>query len=322
MKEQVFIQKHQEDWFHLEAFFALSNKERKQSDMQKDLPAFYRRLCHQLAVAKERHYSLQLVERLNTLVNACHQQLYHYQFRFQFAFLRFLVFDFPECLRRNRPFVIIGMALFFVPSLLTTWAVASDSDLIYSLMPAEQVRNFESMYADDAETFGRERDAGTDIHMFGYYIYNNIGIAFRTFASGILLGLGSLFFLIYNGLVIGGVMGYMASEGYHSTFFPFVVGHGSFELTAIGLSGAAGLKLGYAILSPGRYTRATALRLAAKDAIMMMYGAFIMLVIAAFLEAFWSSSSQLPIMTKYITGGILWALVIGFFVQALRGRKA
>lgn len=322
MKEQAFVQQYEADWQKLEAFFLLSRKEQQRSATASELPRLYRRSCNQLALAKERNYSLILVERLNTLVNLCHQQMYQHRPRFQFAFLRFLAMDFPDSLHKNRYLVLAGMVLFFVPCLLTAWAVALDSDLIYSLIPADQVRSFESMYAEGSEHFGRKRDAGSDIHMFGYYIYNNIGIAFRTFASGILLGLGSLFFLFYNGLTIGGVIGYMAAEGYQNTFFPFVIGHGAFELTAIGLSGAAGLKLGYALLSPGQYDRATALRLAARDAIIMMYGAFLMLVIAAFLEAFWSSSSHLPNITKYISGAILWALVIGFFVIAIRGRKA
>ena len=68
--------------------------------------------------------------------------------------------------------------------------------------------------------------------MFGYYIKNNIGISFRTFAGGMLFGLGSVFFLVYNGLAIGATAGHLTQAGFASTFYPFVAGHGSFELTA------------------------------------------------------------------------------------------
>ncbi|WP_331351678.1 stage II sporulation protein M, partial [Cellvibrio sp. UBA7671] len=82
------------------------------------------------------------------------------------------------------------------------------------------------------------RESSTNIEMFGFYISNNIGVSFRTFASGILFGVGSIFFLVYNGLLMGAVSGHLTNAGFTETFFTFVVGHGSFELTAICISGA------------------------------------------------------------------------------------
>ena len=109
-----------------------------------------------------------------------------------------------------------------------------------------------------------------------------------------------------------GVAGHMARSGYGETFFPFVVGHGSLELTAIVLSGAAGLKLGGALLSPGQYSRLTALRLASREAAVIVYGAGLMLVVAAALEAFWSSQAALPAIVKYSVGGALWFMTLAY----------
>ncbi len=128
--------------------------------------------------------------------------------------------------------------------------------------------------------------------MFGFYIMNNIGIAFQTFASGVLLGLGSLFFLLFNGLMIGSVAGHLTQIGYVQTFWPFVIGHGAFELTAITFAGAAGLKLGWALLAPGRLTRGEALRLAARRSVQLIAGVIVLLLLAAFTEACWSSISH------------------------------
>jgi uncharacterized membrane protein SpoIIM required for sporulation len=158
------------------------------------------------------------------------------------------------------------------------------------------------------------------ILMFGYYIRNNISIAFRTFAGGILGGVGSIFFLVYNGLVIGTVMGHIRQMGYGGRFFPFVIGHGAFELTAIVLAGAAGLRMGLALLSPGRVSRGQALLLAGRTSLRMLYGAAAMLVLAAFLEAFWSPLSQ-PAGTKYGVGIILWGYVFSYFLLAGRQRR-
>ena len=321
IKEQAFVSQHEEQWLACERYLRASAKERKTMAEAEALASLYRQCCHHLAIARERHYSLLLVERLNAIVRNTQHELYRIRPQNRYAFLRFLVDDLPATLRQNRGFVISGMLLFFLPLMATALAVYLDGDLIYSLMPAEQVREYESMYAADSEALGRERDSATDLQMFGFYIYNNIGIAFRTFAGGILLGVGALFFLIYNGLVIGGVMGFMANQGFTDTFFPFVAGHGSFELTAIGLSGAAGLKLGFAILAPGNLTRLAALKAAGKQAAIMMYAAFLMLLLAALIEAFWSSSAALPNVTKYIVGGILWTLVVALFLNALVGSR-
>ena len=146
--------------------------------------------------------------------------------------------------------------LFFGSLLLMGMLVYHFPDLVYGVMGPEQVADMEKMYDPDARRIGRfsERDSGDDWMMFGYYIMNNIGIAFQTFASGLLFGLGSLFFLLFNGLMIGAVAGHLTQIGYGATFWSFVVGHGAFELTAIALAGAAGLKLGWALLAPGRLT--------------------------------------------------------------------
>ena len=91
--------------------------------------------------------------------------------------------------------------------------------------------------------------------MFGFYIRNNIGVAFQCFAGGLFAGLGTLFFLAYNGAFSGAIAGYLTERGLSSTFYSFVATHSAFELTAIVLSGAAGLRIGHALLAPGRRPR-------------------------------------------------------------------
>src|SRR5690606_38961039 len=106
--------------------------------------------------------------------------------------------------------------------------------------------------------------------------------------------------------------------GHTQTFWPFVVGHGAFELTGIAIAGAAGLKLGYGLLSPGRLSRRQSLIRAAREAMPLVYGVFFLLLIAAFVEAFWSSSSSLPDNAKYLAGGSFWLLVISYLCLGMR----
>jgi len=84
------------------------------------------------------------------------------------------------------------------------------------------------MYSQSAAAIGRTRDAQNDWVMFGFYIANNIGVAFQCFASGLFAGVGSLFFLAFNGAYGGAIAGYLTEKGLGSTFYPFVVTHAAF----------------------------------------------------------------------------------------------
>ncbi|WP_096087056.1 stage II sporulation protein M [Agaribacterium haliotis] len=314
MKQQDFELRHERSWQALEQDLL----QKDNSDELIQLPERYHSLCQQLALAKQRRYSAALIQRLNSLVIQSHNKLYRDLPRARANFLYYLVAGFPQAVRRNRAYVGAACALFFAPGLLFFILCWFDDSLIYSLMSYEQVKDFEAMYEPGNQAFGRERQSDTDFAMFGFYIKNNIGISFQCFAGGILFCIGSIFFLLYNGLFIGAAAGHIAHIGYNETFFPFVVGHGSFELIAIALAGAAGLKLGWALLSPGQLGRISALRLASKDAITIIYGSTVMLLIAAFIEAFWSSSSSLANEVKYSVGGLLWFLVIYYLATAGR----
>ncbi|WP_075187939.1 stage II sporulation protein M [Teredinibacter haidensis] len=309
MKQQSFESLHQKSWLQLDKI--LDSRSRS-SD--KRFPELFRELCHQLAIAKHRRYSPQLVDQLNERVIKAHHLFYQHNHRFHFQWLDFLVAGFPQAIRRNRRFVYVSLALFLLPFIGMALACYVNEEFIYSFMSQEQVRMMESMYDPANRKIGRDRDTTTDIMMFGHYIQNNIGVSFRSFAGGILFGLGSIFFMVFNGISIGGVTGHLTQLDYGSTFYPFVAGHGSFELTAIVFSGAAGLKLGYAMINRGRQTLLQSLRTAGKDSIVIVYGTTLMLLIAAFIEAFWSSTTSLPSMLKYIVGIALWIAVIGYFI--------
>ena len=117
-------------------------------------------------------------------------------------------------------------------------------ELILSVVDAEhRRRHSRQMYSTPAESIGRLRTADTDWAMFGYYIRNNVGIAFQCFAGGLFAGLGSLFFLAFNGALIGGGRRATSpSAGSTSTFFPFVATHSRIRVDGDRAVGAAGLR--------------------------------------------------------------------------------
>jgi uncharacterized membrane protein SpoIIM required for sporulation len=176
------------------------------------------------------------------------------------------------------------------------------------------------MYSDSAEAIGSIRGADENWMMFGFYIKNNISVAFQCFAGGMLAGIGSMFFLVYNGVFGGAIGGYLTERGLSGTFYSFVVTHAAFELTAIVLSGAAGLRLGHAMIAPGRKTRLQSMVDASKDILPIIYGFVVMLIIAAAIEAFWSSARWLPAAVKYSVAAVCWLAVLLYLT--LQGRRA
>jgi uncharacterized membrane protein SpoIIM required for sporulation len=298
----------------------LHRRRRRTIPQGPDFAAAYRQCCEHLALARDRNYPLYLVERLERLTAEGHQYIYR---RHSFGLDRLAALalrEFPRAVRAHRVYVALAAALLLVPLLLLLFAVQHRPELVTTVLDADQASRFEQMYSNDAQSLGRVRDGDTDVQMFGYYIRHNIGIAFQCFAGGIFLGLGSIWFLLENGFISGAVAGYVSARGLGGNFFPFVATHSAFELTAIVLAGAAGLRLGHALLAPGRNTRAIALADAGREVSVIIYGVVVMLLIAACIEAFWSSSQWLPVPVKYATAAVCWSAVLLYLAR--QGRDA
>lgn len=322
VKQTQFIDKHEALWQRFENWLdyqALSRwkKNSKKNPIDKpeevDLPHAYRQICHHFALANSRMYSPVLVERLNKLVVRGHQTLYSTRTHLFRDIMSYFAGGFPSLVRKEWHLVSIAAALFYVPFIAMVIAIQIYPDLIYSVMDGGQIRGIEDMYDPDLrDRLGRERESDSDVLMFGHYIQNNTGIGFQVFAGGMLYGIGTLFFTLFNGILIGAVFGHLTHVGYIDTLYGFVIGHGAFELNAIVLSAAAGLMLAKALIMPGRKSRKRALIDNGKTAVTMMYGVAAMFIIAAFIEAFWSSM-VMPVMIKYVVGALLWLLVGAYF---------
>lgn len=329
MKQELFEQLHSPEWKLFEAWLATaSNRKRRKKEAPPPSPSFpaaelpqrYRMLCQHLALARDRDYSLALVTYLHRLVQAGHDKLYGVPSGFAMRALRYAAGGFAADVRANRWWVLAAALLMFGPALISMVAIRYQPDLAYLVIPPEQVAHYETMYNHTGDTI-LARDASTDMAMFGFYIFNNVSISFRCFAGGITAGLMSAFALIFNGLLFGVVESRLALAGLGHNFYSFVIGHAGFELGAITLSGAAGLRLGMALVVPGRRTRREALRETASSLIGMVCGLAVMLVIAALIEAFWSPL-RLDYTLKLSVGSVLCLIPIVYFIFAGRDHGA
>lgn len=327
MRQHTFEQHYQSTWTafseQLERL-ETGRKKRDSANLKQDInfPENYQNICQHLAIAESRSYSPSLTNYLQQLVQRGHRILYQHRSNFWLRIGQFIAHDFPQQVRQEKKIVLTAIALFYGSALITALISYFYPDFIYFFMSTTDIYNLESMY-DPASHVIRPLVRGGDEnwYMFAHYINNNISIAFITFAGGIIFCLGTLYYLVFNGIVIGIVATHLSMNGYGETFWPFVIGHGSFELTAIIIAAAAGLKLGLAVLLPQRKTRAEALRHAAKAAINLVLGAFFMLIIAAFIEAYWSSMNSASTL-RYAVGTLLWVAVISYLLFAGKTRRS
>jgi uncharacterized membrane protein SpoIIM required for sporulation len=281
--------------------------------------SLYRAVCADLMRAQAAGYAPDLLVLLDGLAGRGHSALYRappYRLRAVWDLVRA---DFPRALRRNLRFFLLALGLFLLPGLVGFLGARSSRSFALGVMSAEMVEQMEESYAKGPGEGGR--DESTDVGMAGFYVYNNVGIAFRTFATGVLFGVGSAFFLVYNGLIIGVAFGLLSTTGRVWNLVTFVAGHGAFELTAIVISGAAGLVMGYALVNTGGHSRFHSLRTKARDIFDLIVGAALMLMVAALIEGFWSPSG-VPRPVKWTVAGGLYLLVTLYLCGAGRGRPA
>jgi uncharacterized membrane protein SpoIIM required for sporulation len=311
--EAAFAERRQADWNRLDELSRTVSAGGIGALGSKELVALaplYSDACADLARARAARYSAPLIDYLQGLTAAAHTVVYGIHAREADAdgegSVRHALGAFPRAVRaRWRPILLAGV-LFFVPMVLAAVATIRTPEFAMRLIPGEMLDGLAEAYG---KGFSEGRALGTSTAMAGFYVNNNIGIALRCFALGIFGGVGSVFFLVDNGLTTGAMFGYVTSQGAGDNILTFIVGHGSLELGAIVLAGGAGMALGWSMVAPGERTRLASLQAAAREVVVIVFGAAVMLAMAAGIEAYWSASS-LPAVTKRALGACLFALVV------------
>jgi uncharacterized membrane protein SpoIIM required for sporulation len=281
-----------------------------------ELSELYRAICYDLTQVRSRDWGSSLELYLNDLVVRGHGAFYSARPRPKGQVLRFFASGFPRLLRENYVFFWTAFSLFTVPLVAAWVAVAAEPSRAQRVLPGTSLHMMEQMYAQDIDPEDRQ-----DAAMAGFYVNHNTSIAFQCFALGFFLGIGTIYVLLSNGIQLGTVAGYVIAQGHGERFLSFVVSHSSFELTAIVVSGTAGLILGHAVVAPGALSRREALKRRGRVAVELALGAAAMLFIAALIEGFWSAQPLEP-MVKYVAAALLWIVVIGYLGFAGRSEAS
>ncbi|MES2708907.1 MAG: stage II sporulation protein M [Verrucomicrobiota bacterium] len=285
------------------------------------LPALFRQLCADLSLAQHRMYGAKLCGELNRLVLRARNVLSRSGTGETGGTGGSLWATFPRAVRREWRLLIVNMLLFWVPFLAFIAAAHYNERWIFAVLKDQDMSNLDRMYGqENAGAFLRDK-FGSDFGMFGFYVYNNISIGLRTIAGGVLATVGAVFSTALQGVLLGASFGYVHYSGNTERFYPFVAGHSSFELMGLILCGVAGTRLGMAVIHPGVLSRAEALKVTARRALPIIYGGPLLVLLAAFVEGFWSASSAPPEL-KLAVGAALWLLLAAYLLLAGRERRA
>jgi uncharacterized membrane protein SpoIIM required for sporulation len=250
---------------------------------------------------------------LHQLVGRSHNLLYRSR-RFDFhAWGEEFFVDIPRRLFADR-MMWLAMVIFwgvFLASMFLASDLSPVPKFAERAVGEDQLRNMELMYSEpisDSENTINGRPG-----MFGFYVQHNTSIGLRCFAMGLLLGVGGLFATIFNAVMLGTVFGHMTTVSQSDNFFDFVTAHGPFELTAIVLSAAAGMRLGFSLVSTGGLTRSDSLRQAGREAMPTMAAAMLLFAGAALIEGFLSPTA-VPYAIKASTAALCSTLLLFYFV--------
>jgi uncharacterized membrane protein SpoIIM required for sporulation len=253
-----------------------------------------------------------LQRRMNQLAIAAHGLLYRRaSTRSLPAVWRFFRWDYPRLFRRLWPCMTLATAIFLVGLLGAYAATRLVPSNAYLFVPnGLDVSNPGEVTSEDISERFRQI---SNPPMAALIVGNNVSVAFDAFALGITAGVGTCFVLLTNAMMLGGFAAHFTNYGLSYPFWSFLVPHGVLEIFAILVSAAAGLRLGFALAAPGRMTRSAALRLGARDAVLLVLGTIPMFSVAAFIEGF-ITPSYLPGAVKIVLGVTVAAVVIAYLL--------
>ena len=266
----------------------------------RELGLLYRQAAADLSAARADRSSRALEQYLNRLVGRAHNYVYSGHKVSLSGLWQFFVHGYPRLLRRLSGYVWLATAITLGAAALGVFITLVRPEFGAMFLGAQKMDGIRQHHLWMDSILAMKPQASSSI------MTNNIGVCFATFASGIVFGLGTIFMLFTNGLMLGTIATVCAQYHLSLSLWGFIAAHGALELPSIMLAGAAGLRLGAGILFPGMLRRRDSIALAGSEAVQIVAGTIPLLTIAGTLEAF-LSPTHAPYALKFAVGAVLFA---------------
>lgn len=261
-------------------------------DELRELGQLYRQVASDLATVREDPASLRFEVYLNRLLARAHNTIYSAERASPSAVLSFLGTTFPAAVRAHARHCLLAAALFWAGAIVGALLTSHDPEFSGKLLGPEMIETIRRHEMWTHSIVAIKPYASSAI------MTNNMSVAFTTFALGITAGLGTIYMLLFNGLLIGVVGMACGVEGMSLQLWSFIAPHGVLELPAIFIAGGAGLRLAQGVLFPGTWPRRDAIARAGREAVTLVLGCIPILVVAGVIEAF-VSPTELPVPLKF-----------------------
>ncbi len=314
MDLQSFIAKNKSKWERLRSLTnKLSPKNLSNLSIREieEIVTLYRQTSSDLAWAQTYFPNTQIVKELNDLTAFAYSFVYSSEPMYFKKIFYFLAFGFPNLLFKNIHFIVISFALtaFFI--FIGFFTESVDTRLKQAIVPPFILEHFK---CELKKGNVQRKIALVERSSFSSFIMtNNIQVSLFAFATGIFFGIGSLYIIIFNGMMIG-IIGRLFMENHNIVnYLAFILPHGVIEIMAIIISGAAGMRLGYSILNPAGKSRVKSLQEGAQNSFKMMMGVILMLIIAGLIEAYFTPILWIPDKIKIVVSSIIFLIMIIYF---------
>lgn len=271
----------------------------------------FRSLGRDLSLARALMPGSNLYRELENLFLSAHEAVFRSPGNARAQLVELFRDDVPRVFHDLRATIWITAALFFGAGVLG-WLLVTFNPELASLFASEDM--IEKVQAGELWTDGLLNIMPSSV-LSVRIMANNIAVSLFAFALGALYGLGTIYIIALNGLMLGGVFAFTARYDMAGRLFEFVVAHGVVELSVICLAGAAGIQLGNALVHPGLKTRTAAFRDAVKQAGTLLPVVVVFLVGAGIIEGYVSPDDAFPLGVRVAVGVaygvLLWTVLSG-----------
>jgi len=226
--------------------------------------------------------------------------------------ITFWTTELPLVVRKHHKVLLFTFLFFISFVFLGVFSAYNDETFVRAVLGDGYVDMTERNIAN-GDPFGVYKD-GNSVAMFFFIAFNNIKVAFLCYTMGIFAGIGTLYFLFQNGLMLGvfEFMFFHHNLGFQSILVVFI--HGTLELSAIVIAGSAGLIIGNSLLFPGTYTRVQSLMRAATDSIKIIISLVPVFIVAAFFEGFVTRHTGMPLWLSLTILLSSAAFIVWYFI--------
>lgn len=308
-----WIEKRKPYWQKLEALVASASRGVKalsHGELQ-ELSLLYRQTAADLAAIRQDPSSLHFARYLNQLMTRAHNIIYVGHRASPWAIFKFFQQDYPRVFRRNTKYCALAVAVFLAGGLAGIALTLQDSDFQLKVLGPRMVQTIQRKEMWTHSIIGIKPLASSEI------MTNNMTVSFTSYATGITAGLGTIYMMFFNGLLMGVIGTACSLSGMSLSLWSFVAPHGALELPAIFLAGGAGFKIADGLLFPGMLPRKDSLMLAGREATTLVLGTVPILIIAGTIEAF-VSPTGLAIPLKFAMSAALFVLLCAYLFGAGR----